>query len=323
MDQLRVGVIGVGRQWRRRYRAAVRAIGKLLQVVGVCDVLRERCEHEAEKLGCLAASGPTQLIETGSLEALLIVDPGWYKLWPIELASRRGLPVFCAVPPDLDEHEAERLRAAVAQAKAPVIFELAPRLASVTNALRLLVAEVLGPLRWVGCTEVRTEEDPDNPALLGTGWLPLLDWCVNLVGAEPTTVRAMHAAGSGVTSLWLDTVAGRALQVQRRIVRAGRDTVRLEASAERGWASIELDKRLSWGTDMGIHRQWLKPGRTLVQTALEQFVQQVTMGAPSSGHFEEVYRMFGWLRAARQSLVSGQSVTCSGPPASEPRPPRA
>src|SRR3954447_10768766 len=113
--RLRVGVIGLGRQWRR-YRRAPAAPRRRVPVRAVCDQVARRAEAEARRLGCAAAAGPVDLLERDDVDAALPLGRQWFGLWPLEHACRLGKPVLCAAPLTADGGHADDLRRRVADA---------------------------------------------------------------------------------------------------------------------------------------------------------------------------------------------------------------
>ena len=93
---LRVGVIGLGPRWQKRYKPALLAMRHRFRVALLCDAVPQRALREAKLLGCRAVGGPTALVEDDTVEAILLLDPSWYRLWPLEVACRIGKPVLCA-----------------------------------------------------------------------------------------------------------------------------------------------------------------------------------------------------------------------------------
>src|SRR5438067_8986693 len=87
---LRLGVIGLGAAWRKRYRPALLALADHFLIEIVCDQVLGRAERVARELGCAAAAGPAELLESGRVDALLLADLQWFGLWPVELACRAG-----------------------------------------------------------------------------------------------------------------------------------------------------------------------------------------------------------------------------------------
>src|SRR5207247_10458631 len=68
-EPLRVGVIGLGPRWRRRYLPALMALRKLFRIEVLCDPAFERALAQAKQLDCRAASGPSQVVDSAAVEA--------------------------------------------------------------------------------------------------------------------------------------------------------------------------------------------------------------------------------------------------------------
>src|SRR6516162_4813924 len=116
-QRLGVGVIGLGRQWRRRYAPALRALAESFEVVAVCDQIPQVAAAEAARLGCPAAAGPSELIERDDVRGVLLLDLGWQRLWPMERAARAGKPVFCLPSLEDDSDNADALARRVHDAR--------------------------------------------------------------------------------------------------------------------------------------------------------------------------------------------------------------
>src|SRR5260370_41165099 len=102
MTKLRVGILGLGRRWRRRYRPALHALRDRFVIRSVWDALPVRASRNARQLGCRAAGGVIDLLEGKDSDAILLLDAAWHGLWPLEAACRFGKPGFCALPLDAD-----------------------------------------------------------------------------------------------------------------------------------------------------------------------------------------------------------------------------
>src|SRR6266478_2001490 len=126
-NPLRVGVIGLGRRWRKRYRPALLALHDCFRVHALYDQVQQRALGEAERLQCDAAAGITELLERDDLDAVLLLDAQWFGLWPLELACRVGKPVFCCAGFDREDARADAVYQQVQAAKLPVMVEMAPR----------------------------------------------------------------------------------------------------------------------------------------------------------------------------------------------------
>jgi predicted dehydrogenase len=306
-DPLRIGVIGLGPCWRRRYRPALLALGDRFAVAGVCSEVQQEAFREARRLGCAAAVGPTQLLEAEEVEAVLLTGPQWWGLWPLELACRVGKPVLCGVPLERDEAHAEALRQQVQDSKLPVMMAFAPRLAPATARLRALLAGSLGPARGVVCDFLETRPVGGGNCLgIGSG---LFDWCAEVLGErQPVGVLAAGTEDGGFRSVLLEFDGGRVAQVTGWRTAGTHRAARLHVVAERGTATAELPGRVRWADAEGRHAQALRGERAPEQVLLEQFHQALREGRPPEPGFEDAYRVLGWLRAAARSRAEGRRV---------------
>src|SRR5262249_17480970 len=171
-----------------------------------------------------------------AVEAVLLLDPQWYRLWPVESACRQGKPVFCAADLDLDDAHADALYQQVQAARLPVLMAMTPRLAPALARLRELLDTRLGPARLVLCESVAAP-----PALgtdraqgaglalgadqaLGAGLLTpphrgqpsetaLLDCCSALLPGDPVSVLATGWEDDALTTLLLEFEEHRAIQI--------------------------------------------------------------------------------------------------------------
>lgn len=294
---LAVGVIGLGRRWQKRYRPALEKLPELFEVRALCDEVHQRALNEAYRLGCAAMAGPTELIES-DVEAILLLDPGWYRLWPLEAAARAGKPVFCCATPDLDEDHADAVCRRVRESRLPVALELALRSAPALLRLRELLVAHLGPARLIVAEAVQ----PSSASMLG-----LLDCCADLLAGEPTSVTAAGDPGGGLDTLCLTFPQGQALQLTRWHGQGARQGMRLRVAAEHGLATIELPDRVEWNDANGRYRE-VRRRRPHGARLLRQFHQALTTGRPPRPSLDEAERVRSWLEAARRSREEGRRV---------------
>lgn len=308
MTTLRLGVIGLGRRWQRGYLPALQALRDRFTVVAVFDQVPLRSSAGAQRLRCAAAAGPAEMLERPDLDAVLMIDAQWFGLWPVELACRAGKPVLCAVPLESDQAHADALCRQVAEARLPVLMELAPRLAPATGRLRELLAQYLGPARLVLCDVIETR--PGGPGeTRQAADTSLLDWCVQVLGPEPASVRAIE--GGGMNEIWLEWADGRAARVARWYEPRPRRAIRCRVVAERGTAGVRLPDRLTWSDPDGRHALTLRGESPPEQRLLRLFYEAVTRGQPTRPGLDEAARALRWLRAAARSLAEGQRVVLS------------
>jgi|SRR5947209_6922069 len=310
-DLLRVGVIGLGRRWRKRYKPALRALGQRFAVRAVCDQVRERAATEARTLRCPAVAGPAALLERDDVDAVLLADVQWFGLWPVERACRFAKPVFCACPLAQDDAHADALLRQVEESRLPVMVEMAPRLAAETTRLRELLQTQLGPARRVFCDAIVPQRGAAGQAegvgscaasLLGGLGVSLPDWCAPLLGGEPGRVKVTEVEDG--QELLLDFGGGRAAEIRHRRL-AGVRRLRLEVVAERGLAVAELPGQVFWTARDGKHVHLMARREPAGRVLLERFHQAVTTGQPPEPDLRDAHRALGWLRAAVQSRQAG------------------
>lgn len=296
MNPLRVGVVGLGRRWRKRYKPALLALPKRFRIQAVSDSVQYQADQEAKQLDCEAAAGPTQMLESDTIDALLLLDAQWFGWWPVQAACRFRKPVFCAGSLVREETYADALVRQVRESQLPVMLALAPRLAPATKWLRQLLSQRLGAPSALLCDAVGPVRTTSRGA--GSGTLALIDWCVAVMGRLPVNIHVMTAAAPMFTSLLLDFGDGRTAQIVRRPAPAGCGALRLHASAERGTAVAVLPGCVRWTTSNGKHAQTLLARSSLTQIMLKRFHTTVISGQAPESSLEDAYRIFSLLRPA-------------------------
>jgi predicted dehydrogenase len=319
---LRLGIIGLGRRWYKRYLPALLRLRSSFRISVLCDQRQERAVREAKRLACDAAAGPTQLLEREDVDAVLLLDRQWFGLWPLERACQVGKPVFCSCSLAWDDAHADALYRQVRESGLPVIMEMMPRFAPAAARLRNLFETDLGAPQLLLCDVVckqaicplqgaRMPEVSPVAGLFGGSSIPLLDWCTGLLGDEPLTFSARSLEAAGFSSLFLEFSGGRGVQLTRRRGKVDRPTLRLEVLAERGSALVDLPYRLSWTTADGFHSHKLRGQPPPAQLILEHFRDVVQGKATPHPTLDDAYRVLRWLRVAARSRDEGRLLTVS------------
>jgi predicted dehydrogenase len=298
-QRLRVGIIGLGRRWRR-YAPALKALADLFEIAAVCDPIPQRAAAEAGRLGCAEAAGPSELLERDDVAAVLLLDLGWQRLWPLQRAAAAGKPIFCLPSLEDDADNADAVVRRSHEARLPVLMADAAGFQPAALQLAELQRERLGPVRLLLCDVARR-----RPGALGSG---LLAWLLSLLSAAPETVTAAGCDAAGLSSLTLEAAGGRALQLTAWHGPGTRPALRLHVVAERGQATLDAPRRLSWTDAAGAHALALPPGRPVEQLLLSCFHRVVVAGQPPWPSLEDVYRALGCLRAAARSREAGCKV---------------
>jgi predicted dehydrogenase len=305
--RLHVGVLGLGRRWRSRYRPALLALSDRFAIRAVCDPIAARAAKEARELQCAAVAGPVALLENPAIDALLLLEAPWYRLWPIEVACRAGKPVFSA-PVAALAAESAPFRQQVRDCRLPVMMGLAPRLAGPTLRVQELLRGPLGPARVVTVDYLQPlDREPEPGALLGPAGPAVLDWCLAFFDQPPASVQAIRAS-AGLASVLVEFADGRAAQVVRRQGSERKAGLRLEIVTANGTAGIDLPDRLRWRTRTSQHLERLARCPPLARVLLEHFHQAVTeRQAPQPG-LDDAWMALRCLDAAKQSAPEGRRI---------------
>ncbi len=309
--RLRIGIIGLGRRWRR-YRPALHDLRNRLTVRAVCDQRPARAERAAREFRCAAAAGPTDLLDRDDVEAILMLDAQWFGLWPIEQAVRVGKPVFCAVPLSRDDAHADEVVRRMRAARLPVMAAMAPALCPAVTRLRDLLATRLGAPRlvrcdWCGRNAARSSNLP------GALILPsLMHACAGLIGGEPAAVWATASLAVRLVSVLLEFDGGKAAQLNLWTGSGVRPACRFQAVTETGAATAVWPRTLRW-RDGGDSHTVRAPRRFTPRLLLERFLDALAARTPPAPDLEEAYRALLWARAARRSVAEGGRVGMDAP----------
>jgi predicted dehydrogenase len=289
MTKLRVGIVGLARRWRKRYRPALRALLNQFAIRAVWDSLPQRAQREARRLGCQAAAGVVEMLEREDIDAVLLVNEAWHGLWPLEAACPFGKPVFCAVPLAADAQHADAVCQKVSQAQLPVMTAPWPRFAPASLRLQQLLQEQLGTPRLLLC-----EQRGPKPGRIRA---ELLDWCMVVFGAAPLRVKARGRESDLIEEVFADFGQERAARISRWTGRHTRHRVRLHVVAERGTACVDLPNRLRWDDSDGRHAFTATGQMSAAEGLLERFHEAVTLGRTMQPSLEDARQAWTWLRS--------------------------
>lgn len=197
-DRISVGLIGVGPLWEYRYRPAVERLSSRIIITSVYDAVAVRARQVAADLGSEVASGLRALYERTDIQALIVLDPAWYGLFPAELACEYQKPAFLAGSLGQDLSALQSLYERSQERQTLLMTEFSRRYTPSTTRLRELMATKLGQA-------VRVKigvQLPRNSQSLG---LPgqstpqdilagLFDWCQYVTGRTPVSMTSPTAS---------------------------------------------------------------------------------------------------------------------------------
>jgi predicted dehydrogenase len=292
--RLRVGVIGLGRRWSR-YRNAVT---DLTAIRALCDPSVAHAEREAAALGCSSAGGVVELLEC-DLDAVLLLDPGWTGLWPLEPAVRSGKHVLCTTVPSNEYDHIPSLCEQLSDTGPRVVVALVPRLWRLVRRIGILLEQRLGRilllrLHWTG-----SSLGEHQPILAAPLMLPLLLACRELLGMDPDEIRTTTLSDApNHAAMVLGFGEGRMAELSVWRGPAARHSCRLEFIAEYGSGVAELPDEIRWTDGEGRHHFRL-PSAPPEREILEHFVACARGQTEPGPTLLDVQVALDWLRRAR------------------------
>ena len=323
--QLAIGVIGLGPTWEQHYHEAVRRLSSKVCVRAVCDAVHVRAAAVASEFRAATFSSPWQLSQRRDIQAWLILDPGWFGIYPAELAVWTGRPTlfancFASAPRRLSE-----LFVSAIERGETLLPEFPQRFLPTTTRLRELIATKLGPVRQI-TIQVPT---PSTGTAAALTWLVeqqadcvgLLDWCACLIGQPAATVE-FHSSGAGsrFQLTFAEQPAGTSPDVPVAEVvltqdsnPAGPEPRRL-IECEHGSATIASGTRIAWQTEAEQADESLTNERPPFEIILDQFCRRALGGLVPVPTVTDAMQSLAVVQAAAESLSAGRRVSVKSAP---------
>ncbi|MDH3717835.1 MAG: Gfo/Idh/MocA family oxidoreductase [Planctomycetota bacterium] len=324
--KLRVGLIGLGKSWKKRHAPILRAMADRFDVRAVCDQVAHRAQQAAREFKARPVGGFRALVNSEDVDAILMLAPQWYGALPVMAACDAGKAVYCAVALDIDLKQAEAVKQRVDQAGIAFMAELPKRHAPATLRLKELIATRLGPPRLIfGHHRLAVDFDQkqaDTPRNRPMHTLiELVDWCRFIVGREPDTVTSVIHPSKQVDEKYdyellslhfPATEAGATAEVTAQIscghyipsnwpeAVSFRRPAAIQVACEKGIAFVDLPSGITWFDTAGRHLESLESERPVGEELFAQFFRAVTSLVRRTSDVEDAYRSMSIVLAGRQ-----------------------
>ncbi len=318
--QLAVGLIGLGPSWEQHYREAVQRLSSKICVRAVCDAVHVRAAAVASEFRAATFSCPWQLSQRRDIKAWLILDPGWFGIYPAELAVWCGRPALFANCFGSDPQRLTELFGHAIERGETLLPEFPQRFLPATTRLRELIATKLGPVRRI-TLQVPTLSTGNAAAL---EWLVeqqadcvgLLDWCACLIGKPAATVEFDSSAGEARFQLDFATPpANTTLDAPVAEVSLAQDLnhprhePRRLVECEHGSAIIAHATSITWQTKTERADESLTNERSPFEIMLDQFCRRALGGLVPVPTSTDAVQSLAIMQAATESLSTGRRVS--------------
>ena len=200
-----IGVIGLGSVWEARYRPALGRLGQRLHVRAVYDPVAGRAELTAAEHHTIAEGGLLALARRPDVDAVLLLDTGWYGCEALRLLCSAAKPIYIAADLGDEPSTLLALHWTAVSFGLTLMPELGCRYTPASNRLKELIATRLGQPKHIrlcvdgggiGLNSPETGE-PDSEALQAVrrclvGWF---DWLWYVFRTPPVSVSVEREQG--------------------------------------------------------------------------------------------------------------------------------
>ncbi len=333
--KLRLGIVGLGPGWPKRYRPALRALSDRFEVRAFCETVAHRARQAALEFDADWEPGFRALVQREDVDAVLVLSGRWFGMLPVLAACESGKAVFCTSGLALSLEQAGLLRQRVLESGVAFMAEFPQRYAPATTRLKELIVTRLGEPRLLFChVRVPREKSASGGADLLSGNGPfaglveLVDLCRFVVGRDPASVSGVvHGSPSGrfegdyqlihlefphPERTELGALAnisyGRYIPSEWPEAVSFRPPAALQVQCERGVAFVDWPDKLIWFDSAGRHMENLESERPLGELMLLQFYRHVTSLVRRTDSLEDAYRALVIVHQAEQSARQGRQI---------------
>ncbi len=327
--KLRLGVVGLGPAWQRRYRPALRALSDRFEVVAFCEPVAHLARAAAVEFQAQWTQGFRALAQRQDIDALLVLAPQWFGIYPVLAACACGKAIFCANTLEMTLEQATQLRKRILDSGVAFMAEFAPRYAPATTRLKELIVTQLGQPRLLFC-HVRDSSGRRSPL---AALMELVDLCRFVVGREPSSVwGAVHGSSQGgfdgdyqfihlefphpehpELAAMANISFGRYIPDHWPEAVSFRPPAGLQVQCEHGVAFVDWPDKLVWFDKAGRHLENLESERPLGELLLLQFYRHVTSLVRRTDSLEDAYRALTIVRLAEESSRQGRRIQIEYP----------
>lgn len=274
-----VALVGVGPTWELYYRDAIQSLSSKLSVKAVCDSVQIRAMAVAEEFEAASLTCAWQLTQRTDLHAWLILDPGWFGIYPAELAARHRRPAlftnpFCAPLPKL----LSVLEQSIDNGES-LMPEFPQRFTPSTTRLRELAATKLGRVQRIEVTvpmgAVDSKTITDWMTLNQSEFIGLIDWCSCLIGDQIETVTTDNP---NLLELQFPLRPSHTKAIATIRFQVGSGLINRQIDCERGTVTISGPTQISWQTGTERADEQLSHERSPYEIILDQFCRRALGG---------------------------------------------
>lgn len=332
--RLRLGLIGLSSDWHQRHLPALRMLHDRFEVFGIYSSVASFAEKAAGEFGARKFDGFREMLACSDLDAVLVLEGGWYGTAPLYAACDFGKAIYCGSEIEIAPEHATELKQVVERSGVAFMAEFPRRLAPATLRLKELIATRLGEPEILFChrrlpsvIHGPQRNGVPNSVRMNRELVELIDWCAFIAGKPIRTIHGVQhisqckgEADYFALSLDLsapDRPAGSTIAqiscgsyIPKNWHEAAnfRPPAAIQVCCENGLAFLDLPNSLIWFDEAGRHQESLDAEMSVGQQLLTQFHRAVTSLVRKKADLEDVCRGLEALQIARESVVQGRAL---------------
>lgn len=326
---LPLGLIGLGPQWQCLYKPALQRLRPRLGIRAVFTPIPAQALACCQEWECELQESLGALAECHEVQAIAILDAGWFSTIPVEFACRLGKPVFLADALGSLSPQLASLVTLAEDTGTMVIPDLLHRHSPATTRLRELLATRLGKPRAIEC-DVVVGPSGRLPGFLSNPWAVAIDWCHAITGTIPVRVEpAEGLPGQACLAVQFAPFADRSLPPLARLnlirvaegaspAAGGTAVTRARLVCERGVAELQGHDQISWQSGGTQAEERLGGERSAAELVLDLFARRVRGGLIPLAELGLGLRSLQWGQLADESLAAGTQRRLDSPAAVSP-----
>lgn len=315
---VKLGVIGLGSDWERRYRPALKRLAARARVSVVFDPVFSRAAQAAQECHAEVETGLLATAARPDVDALLLLDTAWYGGEAVRLVCSAGKPVYIAADVGQDAPMLQALHWTAVSYGLTLMPELRQRYTPASSRLQELMATRLGPPKRV---VVEFSANGDEEAAVRRLLLNWFDWTRYVIRSTPMRLSAKveTPGGSGATIRieYSPRRAGSSAAVaELRLGENGNgppEIGRQEIECETGKACIESPTVIRWQSGADVTSETLTADRDETEVMLDHFCRRVVGGLIPVADLSDISRGLRLVGAVQESRDRGGPVDLNEP----------
>lgn len=328
--KLRIGLIGLSKDWSQRHLPALRLLRDRFEVIGIYSSVSSIADNASREFEAESFSSYRDMLRSEDVDAVLFLEDAWYGTMPIRAACDYGKAIYCGSQVAMTFPEANGLKNIVDQSGVAFMSEFPKRYAPASLRLKELIATRLGKPKLLFChrrlspkSKLQQRASSSIAERHDRELVELIDWCSFVVGSRVRSIQGVrHPSSEGshndYESLSLD-LSGEDDATGSTIAQIScgsyispawpeaitiRPPAALQVCCENGMAFLDLPSSLIWFDEAGGHQESLDAELAVGQQLLSQFHRAITSLVRKMGDLEDLCQALAALAAVRSQTDS-------------------